>query len=220
MEKDLWNKYSSQLYWKKVDIPYEAINSKRIDICLCITEGSSYIPKTKHRKSTLLKFKITMKLQIKLPELSLGETRQSWPLWLGMWYGMRVTWHHQRLSLSRAQSRNPLKGAWLTWKWQDGEKEKDHRLIRAAPSIQTLGISEETTNCRWRAGMWSPGTGSWPVWMGWDPHSLQTLHLGKHSHSLQGATTSPDPPLGVPWPLVRTPPGLCWAPKVKTSGYL
>ena len=26
-----------------------------------------------------------------------------------------------------------------------------------------------------------------------------------HFHSLQGDTTSPDPPLGVPWPLVRTP---------------
>ena len=52
--------------------------------------------------------------------------------------------HHQGLSLSRSQSRNPLKGAWLTWKRQDEEKEKDPRLIRAAPSIQTLGISEET----------------------------------------------------------------------------
>ena len=79
MKKDLWNR-TGNLTEKDGNILYEAKNSKRIDICLCITEGSSYIPKTKHRKSTLLKFKITIKLQIKLSELSLGETRQSWPL--------------------------------------------------------------------------------------------------------------------------------------------
>ena len=47
------------------------------------------------------------------------------------------------------------------------------------------------------------------MWMGWDPHNPQTLYLGTHFHSLQGDTTSPDPALGVPRPLVRTP-GLCW----------
>ena len=75
MKKDLWNRTGNSTE-KDGNILYEAKNSKRIDICLCITEGSSYIPKTKHRKSTRLQYKIIIKLQIKLPELGLGDTRQ------------------------------------------------------------------------------------------------------------------------------------------------
>ena len=57
MKKDLWNR-TGNLTEKDGNILYEAKNSKRIDICLCITESSSCTPKNKHWKSTLLQYKI------------------------------------------------------------------------------------------------------------------------------------------------------------------
>ena len=55
--------------------PEQTGKNRRTDIYLCITESNSCTPKTKHQKSTLLQYKITIQLQIKLPGLGLGEAR-------------------------------------------------------------------------------------------------------------------------------------------------
>ena len=87
------------------------------------------------------------------------------------------------------------------WMSQDKEKE-DHRWIRATPSIQMLGISKWQDTQRWRADTGSLGTGSGPVWMGWDPHGPQILPLGPHESRLGH----------------RVPDG--WSPNAKSSGFL
>ena len=85
---------------------------------------------------------------------------------------------------------------------QGEEKEKDHRLIRETPSIQMLGISEETGH-----------TAGEQQTCGLRVHRILTHVEGVRP------TQSPDPAPGVTGPLVRTP-SLCWAPKVETSGFL
>ena len=105
-------------------------------------------------------------------------------------------WHHQRFSLSRTQSSNPLD---LMWTRQGEEKEKDHRLIRATPSIQMLGISKGTGHTAGKEQMY-----------GLCVHRILTHVDGVRP------TQSSDPASGIPWPLVRTP-CLFWAPKVEMS---
>ena len=103
---------------------------------------------------------------------------------------------------------------------QDEEKEKDHRLFRAILSIQMLGISEGTGHTAGKEqtcglcvhGILTPVDGVRPT-QSPDPEPGDTL-----PHS-PGDTTSPDPAPGLARPSVRTP-GLCWAPKVETSGFL
>ena len=58
MKKDRWNRTGNSTE-KDGDILYEGKNSKRIDMCLCITEVHIYLKQTKHQKSTLLQYKIT-----------------------------------------------------------------------------------------------------------------------------------------------------------------
>ena len=124
--------------------PEQTGKNRRTDIYLCITESNSCTPKTKHQKSTLLQYKITNQLQIKLPGFGLGEARLWWPLWIGSVMCCDVNMTHEKLPD-------------LMWMWQVEEKEKDHRLIRATPSVQMLGMSEgmrhtagkEQTGCLW-----------------------------------------------------------------------
>ena len=85
---------------------------------------------------------------------------------------------------------------------QDEEKEKDHRLIRATPSIQTLGISEETGHTAGEEQM-----------CGLCVHRILTHVEGVRP------TQSPDPIPGVARPLVRTHVTAGWAPKVKRVSF-
>ena len=103
---------------------------------------------------------------------------------------------------------------------QGEEKEKDHRLIRETPSIQMLGISEETGHtageeqtCGLRVHRILTHVEGVRPTQSPDPAPGDIL---PHSPS---DTTSPDPAPGIARPSVRTP-GLCWAPKVETSGFL
>ena len=166
-----------------------------------------------------------MKLQIKLPELSLGETRQSWPLWLDMWYAMRVTWHHQRFSLSRSQSRNPLKGAWPhmnATRWREGkgpQVNQGNTLNSDAGNFQ--GNSGKQDKLQVKSRYVVSGYRILTHVNGSETHTIsrpctwgttstvskltpptQTLHLGPPDHWLGHQVSA------------------AWAPKVKTSGFL
>ena len=130
--------------------------TKRIYIHLHITESSSCTPKTKHRKSTLPQYKITIQLQTG-PELHLGETTQSWPYELDTWYVMILMWHLQRLSLSRTWSSNRPKGAWPhvnATRWQE---ENGPQVNQGNTLTSDVGnLWGDRTHCRWGADMWSP----------------------------------------------------------------
>ena len=132
-----------ELSWTYCNNVYKK-NRKRIYIHPRITESSSCTCKTKHGKSTLLQYKITIQLQAKLPWLGLGETRQPWPYNLYIWYAMILIWHLQRFFTQQNRAATHSKVSDLMWRRQGEEKIKDHRLIRAIPSIQMLGISEGT----------------------------------------------------------------------------
>ena len=215
MKKDLWNRTGNSTE-KDGNILYEAKNSKRIDICLCITEWSSYIPKTKHRKSTRLQYKIIIKLQIKLPELGLGDTRQWWPLWLDMGYADINTTPPKVFTQQNTEQQPAWPHVNVT-RWREG---KGPQVIQGNTLNSDPGnLRGDRTHCRERADMWSPCTQD-PDPRGWgEGHTIHRACTGAHFHTLQGDTTSPDPAPGVTRPLVRTP-GLCWAPKVETSGFL
>ena len=146
---------------------------------------------------------------------------------------MILTWHHQRFFHSaECRPATHSKVPDLMWMWQFEEKKKDHRLIRATPSIQMFEISEwnRYTEVRTHVGslhrIQSHVDGVRPTWMGWDSYNPQTLYLGSHVHSLRvihlpdsvpgvtgpqspGWHPLPDPAPGVARPLVRIP-GLCW----------
>ena len=143
----------------------------------------------KQWKSILLHYKIKIKLQIKWPELGLGETRQWWPYELDMWYAVIFIWHLQKLSLSITQSSNRPKGAWPHMNATMWTEEKGPQVNQPTPSIQTLGVSEVTRH-----------TGRAQI------YSLQVQD--PDPRGWVRPTQPPDPAPGVPRPLVRTP-GLC-----------
>ena len=76
MKKDLLNRTGNSPEQTVITCMRKKKKKQKKNRCLCITESSSGIPKIKHRKSTLLQYKITIQLQIKLPELGLREIRQ------------------------------------------------------------------------------------------------------------------------------------------------
>ena len=99
-------------------------------------------------------------------------------------------------------------------------KKKDHRLIRVTPSIQMLEIPEGARHTEGKNRLRGLRVQDLDPCEWGETHSLQTLRLGSHIHSLQGKPPSPDPAPGVAQSLVRTP-GLCWmGPKAETSGFL
>ena len=189
MKKDLLNRT-----WKSPEqtvITYMRKKQKTIYIHPCIIESSSCTRKLNVGNQLYPQYKITIQLQTR-PELGLGETTQSWPYELDMWYAVIFIWHLQRFSLSRTQSSNPPKGAWPHVNGTRWKEKKDHRLIRAIPSIQTLGISEKTGHTAGEEQM-----------CGLCVHRILTHVDGMRP------TQSPDPAPGIPRPLVRIP-CLCW----------
>ena len=166
-----------------------------IHICKIKSSSCTYkINKTMEINST----PIEIKSQIKLPELGGEKTRERYLYELDKGYAMILIWHLQRFSL-RTKGSNPLKGAWAHVRATRWKKKKDHRIIRATPSIQTLGIPEGHT----------PGKEQICNPCGWsETHTIPGPCTWVHFHTLQGDTSSPDPGPGVAWPLVRTA-GLC-----------
>ena len=178
--------YNRELSWTNCNTLYEKTTTtkQKKNRCLCITESSSGTPKTKHRKSTLLQYKITIQLQIKLPELGLRETRQLWPYELDMWYAMILIWHHQRFSLSRTQSSNPHKCAWphvnaTRWIEQKGPQFKQGNTL----SSDVGNLQGDKTHGRQRIDTLSlctqdPDSGGWgethtiPRLCTWGPMTL------------------------------------------------
>ena len=159
------------------------------------------------RNQTLLQYKITIQLQIKLPGLGLREAGLWWPLWTGSVMCCDINMTHAKLPD-------------LMWMQQDEEKRKYHRFIRATPSVQRMGISEGTIHtagkeqtgglqvqdpdpCGWGELTQSPGLNRGhrsSVSKATPPP--QSLHLGPHN----------------PWLGHQVSAG--WTPNVETKGFL
>ena len=130
------------------------------------------------------------------------------------------------LSLSRTQSSNSLRGAWPHVNAAVWREEKGRQANQGNALSSDVGNLRADKTYWGRAHMRPPGTGSRPVWMGWDPHSPQTLHLG-HTATVSRVTpqtlhlghtatvsrvTPPDPAPGLTH---RQSPG--WPPRSCSS---
>ena len=136
------------------------------------------------------------------------ETRQGWPQWLDVWCVTTVNDTPRCPHSAEHRAGTHWKLPDLKWMWQDEEKKRDHRSIRATPSVQRMGISEGT---RHTAGKEQMGVSRYrilTVRVGWT-HTIPRTEPGPHVLSLQGDTSSRVPAPGAPRSLVRTP-GLCW----------
>ena len=148
-----------------------------------MTESSSRTPKAnKYWKLTLIQYKITNKLQVKL--LGLGETRQLWPYKLDMCCDINIS--PPKVFTQQNPERQPTQRRLTSCECKK-VKKKDHRLIKATPSIQMLEISAGTRHTAGKQQIW----GLWvqdPDPCGWG-----------ETHTV---------PRPCPWggrPLVRTP---------------
>ena len=122
-------------------------------------------------------------------------------------------WHHQRLSFTQGNAQQQLTqrcrphATVATWREEKGPQVSQGSSLHS--DAGNLGGARYTEV---KSTYGSLGTGSRPIWMGWDPHNPQTLHLGSHIHSLQGDPISSDPMPGVThpqslrWPHLRRSP--------------
>ena len=101
---------------------------------------------------------------------------------------------------------------------QDEEKKKDHRLIRVTPSIQMLEIPEGARHTEGKNRLRGLRVQDLDPCEWGETHSLQTLRLGSHIHSLQGKPPSPDPAPGVHNPWLGHQVSAGWAPRRKQVG--
>ena len=146
------------------------------------------------------------------------ETRQGWPQWLDMWCVMTVNDTPRCPHSAEHRAGTHWKLPDLKWMWQDEEKKRDHRSIRATSSIQRMGISEGTIHTAGKeqtGGLQIQG----PDPCGWGEPTQSPGLNGGHTSSVSKATPPPQSlHLGPRDPWLGHQVSAGWTPKAEMRG--